>query len=294
MGTTGGANTVFPKVRRLEAETLLDAVRRETGIAFAVSGSFDGGQVGAARVRWPDGHEGVLKWRTDYDVARMQAGPLAAAETLRVLGYPAPATELVVQAGTAVVTVQELLPGTKTDYLDEHRLDQALACNAMHLGALADRTDVPSINLHLRGDGPGYCLHEPLRWFSARGADLERRIAAVGAEFDERMPGFDVVHQDFHPGNLLSVDGDLTGVIDWDGAGRGDAGFDLVTLRFGIHPAGAERRVVERLDALLDGLPTHVLRPAWAHMSLRMTDWAIRHFPSDEVETWIALSAQRL
>jgi hypothetical protein len=29
-------------------------------------------------------------------------------------------------------------------------------------------------------------------------------------------------------------------------------------------------------------------------MSLRMTDWAIRHFPSDQVETWVALARQRL
>jgi hypothetical protein len=290
----GTGNRGFPRARRLDAAVLLEAVRRETGIAFVVSGSLDGGQVGAARVRWPDGHEGVLKWRPDFDVDQMKSGPLAAVEALRALGYPAPATGLVVQVGTAVVTVQELLPGSKTDHLDECRFAQALAFNALHVGALAGRTDVPSINLYLRDDGPGYCLHEPLRQFSARTADLERRIAAVGAEYDARMPGFDVVHQDFHPGNMLSVGGDLTGVIDWDGAGRGDAGFDLVTLRFGIHPAGAERRVVERLDALLDELPTHVLRPAWAHMSLRMTDWAIRHFPSEEVETWIALSTQRL
>ena len=281
-------------MRRLEAEGLLEALRTESGIDLVVSGSLDGGEVGAARVRWPDGHEGVLKWRADFGVEQMKVGPLAAVEVLRAHGYPAPATELVVQVGNAVVTVQELFPGSKTDYVDEHIFAQALALNALHVGALAGRTDVPSINLYLRDDGPGYCLHEPLRQFSARAADLERRIAAVGAECDERMPEFDVVHQDFHPGNMLSLGGEITGVIDWDGAGRGDAGFDLVTLRFGVHPAGAERGVVERLDALLDEMPTHVLRPAWAHMSLRMTDWAIRHFPSDEVETWIALSAQRL
>lgn len=292
MGRTDGGE--FPKVRRLDAERLLEAVRRQTGIALAMSGPLDGGQVGAARVRWRDGHEGVLKWRPDFGVAEMKAGPLAAAEALRARGYPVPATELVAQVGTAVVTVQELLPGNKIDHMDERLFEQALTLNALHVGALSGRTDVPSINLHLRKDGPGYCLHEPLRRFSARTADLERRIAAVGAEYDERMPGFDVVHQDFHPGNMLSVGGDLTGVIDWDGAGRGDARFDLVTLRFGIHPTGAEPKVAERLDALLDEFPAEALRPAWAHMSLRMTDWAIRHFPSDEVETWIALSAQRL
>jgi Phosphotransferase enzyme family len=302
----------FPTVRRLDAPALLDGLERAAGVRFEVLGPLDGGQVGAARVRWPDGHEGVLKWRLDYTVAQMKAGPLAAAEALRAQGYPAPATELVAQVDDAVVTVQELLPGTKTDYMDEGLFEQALALNARHVGALAGRDDVSRINLYLAADGPGYCLHEPLRRFDARTAALERWVAKVGADTEPLMPGDDVVHQDFHPGNMLSmvVPGDaaaaaagggadapehrLTGVIDWDGAGRGDAGFDLVTLRFGIHPAGADRAVVERLDALLDRMPAHVLRPAWAHMSLRMTDWAIRHFPSDEVATWVALAEQRM
>jgi Ser/Thr protein kinase RdoA (MazF antagonist) len=266
------------------------ALREVAGVELLVSGDFDGGQVGAARVRWPDGREGVLKWRPDYSESEMRAGPLAAVEALRARGYPAPATELVVQVGTAVVAVQELLPGKKIDFLDESLFDRVLALHGLQVGALAGREDVPRTALYLRDDGPGYCLHEPLRRFSAQTAALERRIRRIGDEYDVRMPGLDVVHQDFHSNNMLSVGGDVTGVIDWDGAGRGDAGFDLVALRFGIHPSGAERAVVRRLDALLDAMPDDVLRPAWAHMSLRMTDWAIRHFASDEVETWVRLA----
>jgi hypothetical protein len=284
----------FPKVRRLDAETLLDALRREHGVRPSVSGSLDGGQVGAALVRWPDGREGVLKWRPDFTAEQMTAGPLAVVEALRELGYPAPATQFVAQVGTAVVTVQERLPGKKIDYLDEGLFAQVVALKERHVGAMADRTDVPRNHLCLRADGPGYCLHEPLRRFGARTAVLETRIARIGADRPERMTGDDVVHQDFHANNMLAVDGRITGVIDWDGAGRGDARFDLVTLRFGIHPAGAEPSVVRRLDAQLDEIPPEMLSPAWAHMSLRMTDWAIRHFPSDQVGTWVKLAEQRL
>lgn len=28
-------------------------------------------------------------------------------------------------------------------------------------------------------------------------------------------------------------------------------------------------------------------------MSLRMTDWAIRHFPADQVDDWLDLAEQR-
>ncbi|MEV7232659.1 hypothetical protein AB0N06_01260 [Streptomyces sp. NPDC051020] len=38
-----------------------------------------------------------------------------------------------------------------------------------------------------------------------------------------------------------------------------------------------------RLDAALGTFPENALRPVRAHMSLRMTDRATRHFPPGEV-----------
>lgn len=284
----------FPRVERLDAEAMVRALFEQTGIRLSVQGPCDGGQVGAAIVRWPDGHSSVLKWRRQFSVEELRSGPLAVVERLRALGYPAPATELTVQIGGAALMVQELLPGRKIDHLDAHHLDRVLEVHRLQAGALIERTDVPAFNLYLRADGPEYCLHEPLRRFSRRSADLERRIVEVGAECPERLPGGDAVHGDFHPGNILAANGAVTGVVDWDGAARGDHRFDMVVLRFGIHPEQADRAVVDHLDALLDALPEAVLRPAWAHMSLRMTDWAIRHFPADEVDCWLDLAEQRL
>jgi aminoglycoside phosphotransferase (APT) family kinase protein len=99
---------------------------------------------------------------------------------------------------------------------------------------------------------------------------------------------------DYHAGNLLALDGTITGVIDWDGAGRGDRRFDLVTLRFGLPPRQTDRRVVDRLDAVLDEIPADILRPLWAHMSLRQVDWAIRHHTPADVTRWLDLAEQRI
>jgi aminoglycoside phosphotransferase (APT) family kinase protein len=70
----------------------------------------------------------------------------------------------------------------------------------------------------------------------------------------------------------------VTGVVDWDGAGRGDRRLDLVTSRCGLHGSTSDDAVVERLDAVLDAMPVDVLRTAWERMSLRLVGWAIRHF----------------
>jgi hypothetical protein len=261
---------------------------------LTLEGLCPGGQVGAAYVRWADGRRSVLKWRPHSEASKMRAGPVAVTEALRSAGYPAPATELVEQVGHAVVMVQERLSGRTVDHLDGRVLEQALELNLLQADRLGDSPGIPSVELHLSEDGPGYCLHEPLRRYGRRGAALEERIAAVGEAYPDRLAGTDAVHVDFHPGNMLAAGGSLTGVVDWDGAARGDRRFDLVTLRFGIHVNDADPGVVRRLDAVLDALPEHVLRPAWAHMSLRMADWAVRHFAPADVEHWLDLAEQRM
>lgn len=249
--------------------------------------------MGAAYVRWPDGHLAVLKCRADIGVADLQRGPLAIVEVLRSIGYPAPGTELAVQVGSGVVTVQELLPGAEVGYLDQPMLGQALALNRLQAGVLAGRPGIGPMKLYLTSDGGGFCLHEPLREFSRRSAALERWVRGIGASYPDNLAGDDVVHCDFQPANMLASDGRITGVIDWDGPARGDCRFDLVTLRFGVHAIGCDAEVICELDELMDSFPAELLRPAWAHMSLRLVDWAIRHFTAADVEHWLNLAEQR-
>ncbi|WP_255308066.1 aminoglycoside phosphotransferase family protein [Streptomyces marincola] len=284
----------WQRVARLDPDRMADALHEHTGTRLTVEGRCPGGQVGTAYVRWPDGHRSVLKWRPGSRLSDLRAGPLAAAEALRAAGYPAPATELAAQIGPDVVLVQELLTGTPPGRLGHAALDRALELNAAQAGRLAGHPGIPATELHLRGDGPGYCLHGPLRASGRRGAALDAWITEVGAHAPDRLEGDDAVHHDFHPGNLLAgPGGEITGVVDWDGAGRGDRRFDLVTLRFGLHPDHAGPGVAERLDAVLDTLPDEVLRPAWASMSLRMTDWAIRHFSPADADLWLDFAERR-
>jgi aminoglycoside phosphotransferase (APT) family kinase protein len=277
----------------LDAERVAAQLAEETGVRLLVEGPCSGGEVGAAFVRWPDGRRSVLKWRPGTRLEDLQAGPIAVSEAVRATGAPVPETQMAVQLGSAVATVQELLPGAPITRLDPHGLDQALAFNELQAGLLAHRADIPSLDLFLRDDGPGFCLHGPLRAHSRRTAQLDEWIAAVGAEHPGPLQGDDAVHVDYHPGNLLAVGGAITGVIDWDGAGRGDRRFDLVTLRFGVHTDDPVPEVVARLDAVLDSFPADVLRPLWAHMSLRMVDWAIRHFTPADVDHWLDLAESR-
>jgi hypothetical protein len=282
----------WSRAERLDAVKVAEDLQVLAGVRLEVEGPAPGGEVGAAFVRWEkDGRtrRSVLKWRPHSQIELLEAGPLAACEAARRAAIPAPVTELAVQVGHAAVMVQERLPGQKIDRLDRNGLDQALAFNNRQANLLKARPDIPAVKLYLQEDGPGFCLHEPLRLHSRRTADLERWVKQVE---DAASSWKDLVHMDFHPGNLLEQDGVITGVVDWDGAGRGDRRLDLVTLRFGVHRQ-ADRAVIRRLDDILDQVPASVLNPLWAHLSLRMVDWSIRHHTEEDVLSWLDLAGQR-
>jgi Phosphotransferase enzyme family len=262
-------------------------------------------------VTWPDGRQGVLTWRPGSSLADLRAGPLAVMEALRQAGYPAPAAELAIELGSAetkgwgragsaspprpaVALVSQLLPGGQLDRVTPELLDQAIALSERHAGALAGRPAIPAMRLFLTSDGPGFCQHGPLRRYSDRTRRLDRWITSVGARHPGILEGDDAVHADFQPGNFLAERGRITGVVDWDGAARGDRRLDLVTLRFGLHAIDTDPRAIRRLDEVLDAFPADVLTPLWAHMSLRMTDWVIRHYTPAHVEHWLGLAEQRM
>jgi aminoglycoside phosphotransferase (APT) family kinase protein len=111
------------------------------------------------------------------------------------------------------------------------------------------------------------------------------------------------VHLDFHPGNVLVEDGQITGLVDWDGLGRGDRRFAAVTLLFDLGHGAAfrpgyravdEEAVAPVLDLLADA-PAVAVRRWWAHMGLRLVDWTIRHgYTEAEIDYYLGLTARGL
>ena len=55
------------------------------------------------------------------------------------------------------------------------------------------------------------------------------------------------MHWDYTTSNILAVDGEITGVVDWDGVCNGDRLFDLVTLFYYARTPSLRDYVVERV-----------------------------------------------
>lgn len=285
----------FDPVRRLDAPRLVAAINEAHGLRLTYRGTAGGGNVGAGYVSDANGHRFVLTWQPDASVVRHReiAGLVSLA---RARGVPAPRYEHVLQVGADVAVLQEPLAGSPPTRATPELVDVLVALNERCRGALAGRDDVARAELYLRHSGPGFCLHEPLSEYSARTRRLLARIRRLGAGAPTVVPGEDLVHLDYQPGNVLvDESGVVTGIVDWDGAARGDADLDLVVLLFGLYASGGSPATTERLEERLrTRVRPDLLVVYWAHVSLRLVDWAIRHHGPDDVHAWLRLAERGL
>lgn len=301
----------FPRAARWDAATVLGQLADSAGVRLADEGPcLRGqarvgrwrrrsrrdrdrriGQIGAHYVSWPDGHRSVLTVRPAGQLAEARQAAVLAA-TAKEAGVPAPLTELIedLPAGTAIV--QELLPGAPPAAVGRRTAEAMVAVNRRCRRLLADRPEFPAPSLFLRSDGPGFCLHEPMARYSRGTARLLAAVQEAGAAVPEHLEGDDLVHFDFHPENVLvDASGAVTGVVDWDGASRSQGVLDLMTLRFDL--ANRAPDLGRWLDGMLrEEADGELWLACWAHMSLRLVDWAIRELGPRDVALWLEVAEE--
>lgn len=270
----------WPRSARLDAPAVIERIAAITGVRLVLEGPCPGGEVGAAYVRWPDGRRSVLT------EGRARAGHLL--DLARAAGVPTARYELSAHVDGARIVVQQRLPGAPPATVDAGLVHAMLVLNGRLGGLLAGRREVPTVDLHLTTDGPGFCLHQPLKAYGPRTARLHDWVHDVAASTPDLDEDGDLVHLDYHPGNVLVSGGRITGVIDWDGARRGDRYLDLVTLRFDLSRRAPH--LVGPVDERLAAVDVGRLRAYWAHMSLRLVDWSIRHHDARTVDGWLAIA----
>ena len=278
-----------------DVEHAVVAAEETTGDSYELVGRLSGGETGAHEVRRAsDGERMVLKWETEPESQTLRREGVELTERLRIeAGWPVPRQRTVETPGCLLV-LQSFMAGDPIDNLTSGLVDELL--RAARPAARARGRSVPEsarpqrlIRTLVEG-GRNYCLHESLRGYDARTAGLVAEIEAFGARVDpDDLRGRDIVHWDWHLGNLLAHNGLLSAVIDTDFCAVGDAAFDLVTLALSSSTvtcaSGVRRDLFHRA---LDPLPP-VRRTAYlGHLFIRVLDWPIRRGSDDEVEYWLA------
>jgi Ser/Thr protein kinase RdoA (MazF antagonist) len=265
---------------------------RTLGQPYRLIGRLAGGESGAYEVAGPAGERLVAKWEADAatQVLRREAAQLS--ERLRQdAGWPVPRERVHFGNGLLFV-LQDFMPGEPVDRLTDRLLERLLRLHRRRLG-LATPQDTshwpePLITTLITG-GNGYCHHESLWHHSARTAKVVANIEDFGRRLNPAdLPGRDVVHWDFHLGNMLQENGNLSAIVDTDFAVVGDARFDLVALALSSLTTACDERAHDSLfSAAFDELSPLQTRAYLSHLLLRHLDWAIRRHRVKGVEFWL-------
>jgi aminoglycoside phosphotransferase (APT) family kinase protein len=123
------------------------------------------------------------------------------------LGELAPEPRGLGAAGLGRWTTETRLPG-RSGGLDDELVHQCVEVLA---------------GLRAGDGGRGASLTAHARLVAAHAPDAERELLALAARLDDELAALPRVfaHGDFWAGNVLSADGRLTGIVDWDAGGSG-------------------------------------------------------------------------
>ncbi|SHH06251.1 phosphotransferase family protein [Streptoalloteichus hindustanus] len=197
--------------------------------------------------------------RTDVEVEAMALAPIPTPE---VLWRKPPVLALAALPGTALGRLGEPSTASSAAWAAA-----GAAVRRLHDAPLPPRTGGSFVEVESH-------LDDECAWLIANGVlptdvvTRNRRIAE--AALRPWTPVF--THGDLQPTHVF-VDGDeITGVIDWSEAGRGDALFDLATLTLGYEEHLGDVVAGYGADVDLD-----VIRAWWSLRSLRTVRWLIEH-----------------
>lgn len=155
-------------------------------------------------------------------------------ERARARGYPLPRVRLTgVDPSGRPYLVREFVPGAPLGGLSPATLDLLLALNDRQADVEVPTEDSQDWSRYARAvvyageSGWAAALRAYSPATAALLVDLEVAVRPFAAT---PLPAADLVHGDFHAGNVLALDGQVTGVIDFEFAGRGTRAYDLANL----------------------------------------------------------------
>lgn len=272
----------------MEPEELLQRINALHGTTFALVGKYKDGEQGAFAITDQSGERYVLKWVAGAHNVQWAEGARTVTDRLRSVGYPAPRYLYIGRLPEGIYSIQSALPGSPLRSLTVALLPRLLALNELQSGqAIPGRKDWRQevIKTVLFG-GDGYCLHTSLLQHSQVTADLLQELQALVIAYrDEPYRTGDIVHGDFQQSNILMHEGQISGVIDWDGSYAGDCAFDIATLLFYSYDIPEIR---ERLwEYVLSRTSIKLLAFYFAHLILRQVDWSLRFHDQATGERYI-------
>lgn len=189
-------------------------------------------------------------------------------------GWPFPAIRDVAEAGDFTVTHEDFVPGEHPSDITESVVRELIRLSEASRSTSHQRSDWSDWLLgNLSGADPK--ITTDTLQASEFGRTLLRETAQAIANL--HGPFSAVIHGDLSPGNtLVSADGSIVGIVDWEGVTVGDSAFDLVTLEWDLELWGRSVRHMlpvlrEELDKVSSSRTRHAYR---LYLTCRNLSWA--------------------
>lgn len=283
-----------------EVEAVIETINGREGLCLRLKERCEGGEQGAFLVSDAEGSAYVLKLTSVERLAQLEQ-TMRVTACLRSLGYPAPRYACVGTVEGRTYSLQEALPGKPLMNLTQQaQLQYLLSLNTLQQG-LAQELDLtshwpaPVVETVLVG-GDGFCILDTLRLHSSASAELLTRCQELVRTYADAVASRnDIVHMDFHLHNILAIDNEIKGIIDWEGCFAGDATFDLATLLFYCYSNQVEYGDNGTFVRALWNMVTEqagiaALRVYLAHMLVRQTEWSLRLHAREVGEHWLRVA----
>jgi aminoglycoside phosphotransferase (APT) family kinase protein len=272
----------------MDTGDLLQYINARHGAAFALAGKLPGGhQDGAYALVDAAGRRAALK-----RLFAPRALPIV--RRLRAVGFATPAA---ICAGAApdgtTYLVQEFVPGIPMERLTEAYLDQIFALNDLQ----ADLNRDPGADRLESWSGYVYevVFARSSVWASALG-DHSRATASLLSALRRAtqryagvaLPNTDAVHGDLHIGNMLVVEGRISGVIDMVYAGYGTRAIDLASLLHNMDSDGYAPSIRDRLRArIIERFGPAVYAICMVYRVIVTLTWSIRRGLADWTDRFV-------
>ena len=269
--------------------TILDRINLRHGTAYRLAGKYQHGEnQGAFALLDAAGAAFVLKYL-------QRAGWVARLEHARRItrrlgerGVAAPRYELVGELeGDWTYCIQNALPGSAARSLTVAQARQLIAW--IELQAEQGLATEPNWSHYVHAvvfDGESG-WSESLRAYSPETqALLGRMLSRVERSRDERLVAADSVHGDLALENVLLDNGQVSGIVDWDAAGRGDRALDVAKLLYYCYDNRPVRDLLQRHVLALRGPERMNLHLVYC--MLAQLDWSIHHHDARAVAGLVA------
>lgn len=276
-------------------ERILAFVNRSHGTDYHLVRRLDGEQSSAYLIRGPNCRDAVLKWSERRDRAGqiLRAGPIVAAA--RTSGWPSPGW---LAAGTTPggypYQVQEHATGTHPRRVTEHLARSAVAVIASQAGQGPDTgQDWSERDFHVVFDDPA--LLTKISASGPGGVTFTDVMRCLVTPFRAtRLPGNNLVHGAFLPGNILVTGDRISALVGVAGIGRGNRFHDVATLLVdcALRDGEAAARDVLLAYAHCDAGPGE-LEISVAARLVTLLAFEINHHP-DKADSVICRAAQLL